>query len=202
MRKYVNLMSEAAQFRTAARIYLRRWALALAVFVTALIPVATWRWQEARAVRQQHEALEASYKPIRTLTALNTQLRTAAVALVHDERLPLELAQKRPVASLLGIIAAAAAASNGELFIEHLHVAQAPPGAEAAQPPQDRVIIETAATLTYDVANFVEALKVAPIASVKVVADEIVTENGVDRKSYHLECLLSATAPGKAPDAR
>jgi hypothetical protein len=201
MRKYANLMSEGAQFRAAARIQLRRWALALVAVIVVLIPLAVVRWQEVRRVRQQHEALEAGYDPIRRLTAMNNELRTAAATLVRDERLPLELSRNRPSGTLLAIVSDAAAASNGELYVEHLKLAQAPPSGAATTPGQDRLIIDVATTLTFDVANFVEALKVAPIVDVKVAADELVEENGVDRKNYSLECLLTAPHGGKAAHA-
>lgn len=198
MRKYVNLMSESAQFRTAARVQLRRWVMALAATFVVLTPLAVGRWQEARRVRQEHEALEASYDPIRRLTSMNNELRNTAATLVRDDRLPLELSRKRPVGTLMGIVSAAAAASSGELYVEHLKLAQSPPSQPGAPPAQDRLIIDVASTLTFDIANFVEALKVAPIAEVKVASDELVEENGIDRKNYSLECLLSEPASGKA----
>ena len=198
MRNHVNLMSEGARFRTAARVRLRRWGLALAVSVTVLTPIASWRWQDARRIRQEHEALEASYEPIRRLNTANTELRTTAATLVRDERLPLALSRKRPVASLLGVISSAAATSNGELYVEHLNIAQSPPGPEGAPAAQDRLIVEVATTLTYDISDFTQALRIAPITEVKVASDDLVSENGVDRKNYTLECLLGASASGKA----
>jgi hypothetical protein len=201
MRKYVNLMSDGAQFRAAAHIQLRRWGLALVAAIIVLIPLGVARWQEARRVQQQHEALEASYDPIRRLTAMNNELRTAAATLVRDERLPLELSRKRPSGTLLAIVSEAAAASNGELYVEHLKFAQALPASAATAAGQDCLIIDVATTLTFDVANFVEALKVAPIVDVKVAADELVEENGVDRKNYSLECLLASPHGGKAAHA-
>ena len=78
MRNYVNLMSDAAQFRTAARV---RFA------------AGRWRWprpssssrrspsgvgKRPAACGQEHEALEASYDPIRRLTTMNNELRNTA----------------------------------------------------------------------------------------------------------------------------
>lgn len=200
MRRYVNLMSEGARFRVAARVQLRRWALALVGAVAVLAPVAAWRWQEARRVRQEHEALEASYEPIRRLNTTNMALRTDAAALIRDDRLPLELSRKRPVATLLGIVGAAVATSKGELFVEHMRLVQSPLG--AASPSKGRLIIEVASTLTFDVANFVDALKVAPIVEVKVASDQLVSQDGVDRKNYTLECLFYTSAGGRSSDGK
>jgi hypothetical protein len=194
MKKYVNLMTEGARFRTAARLSIRRWGLALGAGATLMTPIAGWHWQEWQSIRHEHEALEASYEPIRRLNSMNMQLRTTAAKLVQDERLELELASQRPVTTVLGIVGAAAKQSDGALYIEHIQLDLAPPGAEGARGP-DRLTIEAACTLKYDVANFVAALKTAPIAEVKIITDELATKNGVDHKKYAVECVLKAPTP-------
>jgi hypothetical protein len=199
MRRYVNLMSDAARFRTTARLVVRRWALALVATATLLTPLAGIHWQESRQVRQLHEAREASYEPIRRLNMMNMDLRTKAAALVRDERLPLELSRKRPVATVLGVVSAAAASSEGALFIEHLQVVQSPPAGPNVAPAPDRLVIEAACTLKYDVTNFVDALKVPPISDARITSDEVVTENGVDRKNFTVECVLNAAASPETP---
>jgi hypothetical protein len=193
VKRYINLMSSGARFRTAARVRLRRWALALAVMVTVLAPLSIIRWDESRKTRNEHEAMEAGYEPIRRLIQLNRDLRTQAAALVGNERLALELSRRHPATTLLGLVGAAAAESRGELFIEHLTLTQLPPGVGAAPTPtgaREQMVIEAAATLTYDIAGFVESLQKAPIASVKVVSDVVVSQDGMDRKNYTIECTL------------
>jgi hypothetical protein len=186
-------MSEAARFRAAAGVRARRWALALGVAVTVMAPLSIIRWEESRTVRNEHEAMEASYEPIRRLIQLNRDLRTQAVALVTDEKLALALSRRRPVTTLLGVASAAAAETRGQLYIEHLSLTQLPPGdatSVASNDGSNRLVIEAAATLSYDIARFVEALQKAPIASVKVTSDVVVSQNGIDRKNYTIECTL------------
>ena len=201
MKRYANLMSDGARFRTAARISLRRWSLALVTGATLLTPIAGWHWQEWRRICHEHEALEASYEPIRRLNTLNQQLRTTAANLVRDERLPLELSSNRPVATVLGIVGNAARQSGGALYIEHIQLDLAPPGSEVAPAP-DRLVIEAACTLKYDVANFVSALKTAPVAEVKIVTDELATKNGVDHKNYSVECVLKPVTQAETTHAQ
>jgi hypothetical protein len=188
MKRYVNLMSPAAQFRSLAGRRLRRWGTALAILALVLAPAAITSRAEGGRVRREHEALEALYEPVRRLNALNRQLRIEATNLVRDEQLVLELSRERPTVALLGVVSTAAAGSDGQLFIEQLSVIQRPPGAAAEGAGQQRLVIDAAAPLAYDVATFVEALHQAPVTAVKVVADEVVSKNGLDRKNYTLEC--------------
>lgn len=187
MKRHVNLMSEGAKFRAAVRKQSRRWAVALALLVIVLVPLDGMRWREQTRVRHEHEALEASYEPVRRLSLVNRQLRTEAINLVRDERLSLELAQQRPLLTLLARISAAASAGNGQIYVEQITVEQAVPG-NAEKPVPNQVVVEAAATLTYDVSQFVESLKQPPITAVKVTSDVVTSENGVDRKNYTLEC--------------
>jgi hypothetical protein len=186
-------MSDAARFRVAARVRARRWALALAAAFTVMAPLSIFRREELRTLRNEHEAMEASYEPVRRLVQLNRELRSQATSLVTDEKLALSLSRRRPVTTLLGVASAAAAETRGQLFIEHLSLTQQPAGDDASSTPNagsNRLVIEAAATLTYDIARFVEALQRAPIASVKVTSDVVVSQNGIDRKNYTIECIL------------
>lgn len=190
MKRHVNFMSETAQFRAATRRHSRQWAYALIAGALLLIPVGAVRWVEQTRVRHQHEAMEASYEPVRRLNAINGQLRNAAENLVRDERLVLELSRDRPMAALLGRVTRATEDSNGQLFVQRLTVSQSAPGLKMGNAGHGRVVIEAAATLTYDVSQFVESLKAPPLADVKVTSDLVIAENGVDRKNYVLECAF------------
>jgi hypothetical protein len=50
--------------------------------------------------------------------------------------------------------------------------------------------IEAAATATYDIVRFTEALQKAPIKTVKVVSDVVTSPGGGDRKNYKVECTF------------
>jgi hypothetical protein len=201
MKRHLNLMTEGARFRVAARVSTRRWALALAAAVTMLAPLTIWHWQECRRIRQEHEAVEATYEPFRRLALMNAKLRTTATSLVRDERLVLELSRNRPAATLLGIVSAAASGTEGALFVEHLDLTQTPPGAGAAA-GQDRLMIEAVCTPQFDISSFTDALKRAPFVEVKITSEDLIEENGVDAKQYTIECLLTGPAAPKAANAK
>ncbi|MCC6492039.1 MAG: hypothetical protein IT424_03355 [Pirellulales bacterium] len=186
MNRYVQLMSESAQFRAAARKHLRRWGAAAALLVAATAPLGAWQWRHQSQMRQQCEALEASYEPVRRLNGVNRNLRTQAITLVRDERLILELARQRPVTSLLACVAAATSASQGQAFVERLNFEQPVPGSAEKSAP--RLTVEVAATLSYDISEFVESLRREPIDAVKVTSDVVTTRDGIDRKTYTLLC--------------
>jgi hypothetical protein len=198
MKRHANLMSEAARFRVAARILLRRWAIALAATVALLAPITVWRWQECRRTRLEHEALEASYAPIRRLDEMNMELRNAATALVRDERLTLELSRRRPPTTLLGIVSAAAAATNGSVYIQSLNLSQSPPGASVPSGGQDMLTVEAACPPQFDIATVVDALKQPPFTEVKITSDDLSSADGVDRKTYTIECRLAPPAKENA----
>jgi hypothetical protein len=194
MKRHVNLMSDAARFRVAARVALHRWALALAVLATLLAPISIWHWQECRRIRHEHEASEASYAPIRRLNDMNAELRTTAASLVRDQRLTLQLSRRRPAWTLLGIVTAATAATGGSVYVEHIDLAQTPPGGAASTPSQNVLTIEAVCPPQFDIATFVDALDKPPFTEVKITSDDLSTRDGVDRKTYTIECRLSASA--------
>jgi hypothetical protein len=188
MRNYVNLMSDSARLRAAMGLRIRCWATAWAVIVIAVMPFAGMRWLQRRGIEQQRAALEARYEPFGRLSVENRRYRTEALKLVKQERIPLELSRKRSVAALLGLASKAAAATDGELYIQQLTFTQDP--LAAAEKPKGKLIIEASGTLAYDVAGFIEALNQAPFASVRVLSTEVETQDDVEQKNYSVECVF------------
>jgi hypothetical protein len=194
--KHVNLMTDAARFRTEARVYLRWWSAGIVALAAALAPIAIWRRQEAHSARAACEAMEAGYDPICRLVKLNRDLRLEAAALVKNRRLELELSRSRPMSALLKVVSAAAAESDGQLFVESLAINEHAPGDVAPPPPagaavgEEKLVIDAVALASYDIAGFVEALKKQPVKSVKVLSDAVFSPQGGDRKSYKVECIF------------
>jgi hypothetical protein len=139
--------------------------------------------------------MEAGYDPICRLVKLNRDLCTEAAALVKNRRLELELSRSRPTSALLKVVSAAAAKSDGQLFVEHFAINEHAPG-DLAPPPagapagEEKMVIDAVALATYDIAGFVEALKKQPVKSVKVLSDAVSSPQGGDRKSYKVECIF------------
>lgn len=188
MRNHVNLMTERATLMVSLRHCMRYWATAVAALVAVLTPIAAGRWLESRQTWREFQAIEASYEPIRRLSEHNRELCTDARNLVSNERVELQLARYRPVTSLLARVSAAAAASDGQLYVEELSFTQQLPGVAADGVQPGRVTIHAVCSLTYDIATFMHALRHPPIADVQARGDAVTNADGIDRKSYVIEC--------------
>jgi hypothetical protein len=184
---HVNLMSEKAQFHSAARRLAVRWALVLATVVTVLVPIGAFEWQRRRGAVIEQEALEAQYEPIRQLTVKIRQLRTEAEALVRNERILLELARDRSPSTLLALVGQATAAAHGELFVKRLTLTQIPVRDKDKSADAERLTVEASGSVAYDVQRFVKNLEQQPLTEVKVLTTERVTESGAARKSHGIE---------------
>jgi hypothetical protein len=193
--KRVNLMTDASRFRSEARVYLRWWSWGLAALLAVLAPISIWRWQATRTARAASEAMEASYEPIRRLVKLNRDLRNDAGMLLKNQQLELELSRHRPVSALLKVVSAAAAESHGQLFIEHLAITKHAPNGNTTtlakdSGSQEKLVIDAAATASYDMAPFVEALKKEPIKTVKVVSNAAPLPQDKEKKMFKVECTF------------
>jgi hypothetical protein len=187
MATHVNLMSERAQFSAAARRVALGWALALAATVLGLLPLGAYAWQHRRSTVVEQETLEAQYEPIRQLSNDIRRLRAEAEALVFAERTTLELARDRPTATLLALVSAATADSQGELFLKRLTITQTPVRSVDGSNDDERVALEASSSVSYDVQRFVKALQRQPLVEVKVLSTETAATDSGSRKIYGVE---------------
>jgi hypothetical protein len=188
MKNGVNLMSEAARLRAALRLRVKHWAGVWALLVTVAAPFLLVRWMERQGTEQERAAREASYEPFSRLTAESRQLKSDAQAFVKTEDIPLKLSRKRSVAALLNLTSKAAATSNGELFVQQVTFVQEP--LASSDSSKGKLVIKAVGTLTYDVAAFVEAMTQPPFSTVRVLSTEVESQEGVEQKSYMLECIF------------
>jgi hypothetical protein len=184
---HVNLMSEKAQFHTAARRLAVRWALTLAAVLLMLLPVGAYEWQRRRTTIVEQEALEEQYEPIRKLTAQIRQLRADAESLVRNERTALELARDRSPSTLLFLVGKATASTAGELYVKRLTLTQTPVRDKEASADAERLAVEASSSVAFDVQRFVKSLQQAPLTEVKVLSTQSTSENGKARKSHGIE---------------
>ena len=189
MKRYADLMSADARSRAAARANIRRWSAALALAAVAVIPTTMMRWRQTRDVRRSHEALEARFEPVRRMSEESRLFRNEAAELVNRDRVPLELSRRPSLAPLLTIVSEATAITGGEIFVEKLTVLEPVVGDSEAIASERKLVIEAAGSLAYDLAPFVTAMQKSPIKTVKVLANQVAPEDGVERKQYTLECL-------------
>lgn len=189
MNSSVNLMTQGAQLRSAAERVARIWALIIGVMVLALAPLGGWTWQKRCKALRRHEALQASYEPIRQLAGENRTLAVEATTLVERERLPLTLARRRPVVALLGVVSDAIAECGGAVYMEHMALTRvAPPAAGAAA--AGRLLVDASATLAFDISRLTKLLARPPITAVKILSSETANDDGTPIKTYSVECLF------------
>lgn len=191
MANYINLMSERAQFRAAAKRAAVRWAAVVALLGATLTPMGVYAWHERQVAIAEQESLEIQYKPIHQLSLDIRRLRKEASSLVRIERTALELARVHPPSTLLGVVSAAAEESDGELYIKRVTITQTPVRdsqlAEATD-QRGRLALEASSSVAYDVQRFVKLLTQHPLSEVKLLSTESAAESTGTRKRYGIEC--------------
>jgi hypothetical protein len=188
MAAFVNLMTERAQLRTAAARVSRCWAIIIGAMILLAVPGVLWVWHERQTIGREHAALEASYEPVRRLASANRALAASAADLVAHEKLPLELARKRPVVSLVAHVSDAVAATDGAVYLERIELNQRSPGAVQVDAKPDKLTLEASTLPHFEASRLIAALNQPPLTGVKIVSSETVDEAGVSRKKYVIEC--------------
>jgi hypothetical protein len=184
----VNLMTERALLRTAAARVSQCWAMIIGAMILLAVPGVLWTWRQRQAILREHDALEASYEPVRRLAAANRVLAASASDFVAREKLPLELARKRSVVALIAHVSASVAASEGAVFLERLELNQRGAGATEVGMSSDKLTLEASTSPAYETSQLIAALNRPPLSSVKIVSTETIEEGGASRKKYVIEC--------------
>lgn len=183
----VNLMTPRARHAAATDRILRGWSWAAVATFVLLSILATWTWRQRRELVLTHDALEASYEPMRRLAADNRTLRAAASDLVSRDAIELGLSNHRPVVALLASISRAIAASEGAVYAESMLLAHdAATAAEA--PATGKLTLNVVSMLGYDVSRLVKQLDAPPFTMVKVTSSETVANGDTPRKKHVLHC--------------
>lgn len=183
----VNLMTSRARNGAAADRILRGWSWAVGATFLLLTSLAMWTWFERRELVLTHDALEASYEPIRRLARSNRGLRAQAGELVSHEAIVLGLSNDRPIAALLARVNESIAAAEGAVYIESLTLSQAARTAAEA-PRSGTVTLNVVSMLGFDVSRLVKQLDAAPFTMVKATSSETVAAGGVPRKKHVIQC--------------
>jgi hypothetical protein len=183
----VNLMTSRARNGAAADRILRGWSWAVGATFLLLTTLAMWTWFEHRELVLEHDALEASYEPIRRLASDNRGLRAKAGNLVSREAIVLGLSNDRPIAALLAKVNESIVAAEGAVYIESLILTQAA-GTAAEAPRAGTVTLNVTSLLGFDVSRLVKQLDAAPFSMVKVISSETVATGDLPRKKHVLQC--------------
>lgn len=188
MAAYVNLMTERAQLRTSGARVSRCWAMIIGAMILFAVPGVLWTWHERQTIVREHDALEASYEPVRRLAAANRVLAASAAEFVAREKLPLELARKRPAIALVAHVSAAIAATDGAVYLDRIELNQRGPATADGDKTADKLTLEASTLPNFEASRLIAALNQPPLAGVKIVSSETIEEAGVSRKKYVIEC--------------
>jgi hypothetical protein len=183
----VNLMTQRAQYRSAADRIIHGWALINAVLLLAMLPLAAWTWIERRDMVRAHDALEAGYEPIRRLAGANRRLGAEAASLIDREEIALELSRSRPAAALIAAVADAVAEAQGAVFVEHFTLSHDAPLSDPAS-RVGRLTLEVSGMLGYDASRLAKQLDRPPFTSAKIISSETVNDGPVPHKAHVIQC--------------
>jgi hypothetical protein len=184
----VNLMTERARFVAAGARIGNAWAAVLLVLLSLMIPISAWTWHRRATVMRQREALDASYEPIRQMSAANRAISAQAAELVALEQATLTLSRRRPFTAVLSTVSAALAATEDSAYLEGLRYDRGSPAPDGVPAPWF-VTLDVSCTPSFDMTQLVEALERPPFAAVKILSSSP-GEDGADRKRYVLQCEL------------
>ncbi len=188
MPAYVNLMTERARLRTAAARVSRCWATIIGAMMFLAVPGVLWMWHERRQLIREHDALEASYEPVRRLAAANRVLAANAAEFIKREKLPLELSRKRPAIALVAHVSDAIAATDGAVYLDQIELNQRGATTTGSDKTVDKLTLKASTLPHFEASRLVAALNRPPLAGVKIISSETVEEAGVSRKKYVIEC--------------
>ena len=189
MKRHLNLMSDRSRFRESMRRRMRQWSWVLAFTALVLLPLGSFQWWNCRQERQQREIVEQLYEPIRALKKKNVQLQKQIEALRLQERIPLVLSNEKPVSVLLGLVGKAVAESNGQVYVQHLHLQQDPIAAAISNQPSATVELKGLGLHGAAVARFVDSLRTTlPFSSVELASTQAVELHQQTRQTVTIRC--------------
>jgi hypothetical protein len=184
----VNLMTERAKFLAASSRIGNAWAAVVLGLLAVLVPLSGWTWHRRAAIVRQREALDASYEPIRQMSAANRAVSAQAAEFVAREQTPLTLARRRPFTAILSAVSEAIAATEGAANLDGLRYDQGPPAPDGVAGPW-LVTLDVSCVISFDMTEFVSALERSPFTDVKILSSTPGSA-GADRKLYVLQCEL------------
>lgn len=120
MKTSLNLMTDDDRRRQMLADARRLWIRVLGGTVLALTAVGLFEWWQGSATTRKLAQLEERYEPVQTMKDECVQMRRDITAMQQAQQLTLKLVDTRPTVTLLGVVAGAAAETNGGVYVEKL----------------------------------------------------------------------------------
>lgn len=182
----MNLMTDAARRHTVLRQARRFWSRVLGGTLLALCLLGLFEWWQGSASTQRLNALESQYAPLQALKQECTAMQREISALQDVQQLTWRLIDVQPAATLLAVVAAAAAETQGDVFLEKLELEQS---GTAQHPRRRRATLEGAGKSNAAIAEFATALRDSGLFE-EVTLNSSNSEAGRARstRTFRLEC--------------
>ena len=189
MKTHLNLLSHSFCRRQVAITRLRQWCVVWLVAAAVGGGVIWMCWQSNGDQARQIEALERKYQPVAKQMREITILKEKLAELQVREKLTLELAQERPMLTLLGHVSQAASECGGKVSVQSFRLDQRRQGGASELRDQNVLTLSGVGTDNLTVARFVVSLRDAGIfEQVQLKSTGVVSIGEKTGRAYVLEC--------------
>jgi hypothetical protein len=186
MKTSLNLMTDEDRRQQFVHGSKRLWIRILSTSLALMVLVAAAQWWQGRATGSQLRLLQERYTPLQTLKDECIRMRTEINAMRDTQQLTLRLVDTRPTVTLLGAISAAAATTNGEVYVEQLDLQHA----ESTTAQRTALVIGKGKDHT-SIARFTAALRESDLfADVTLSSSDTSDALEEQARSFRIECQL------------
>jgi hypothetical protein len=189
MKQSLNLMSERSRKREQVRFCLRFWSRACAAVLLIIALVGFSHWRTLRQQQQQQASAEAEYEPIRQLKLESERLSKQIASFESAERIPLALANHRPLLSLIGMATQTVAEHDGAIYLRQLEIAREPISLESNHQPRLQFNLNGHANEGSAVTQLADTLrKVGPFAEVELTSNRHTQAGAQAEQYFSIQC--------------
>ena len=189
MKQSLNLMSKRARKRELMHRCMRLWARVLIGVVAGLAMCGIAEWRACEVERARYAAIDAEYEPIRQLKIENGRLQKKINALHETERIPLELAQSKPLLGLIGMASATVAQHNGKVYLKRIEIEREPVALQAKLNPLLQFAMEGVAVDSSAVTRLADTFRdEGPFEAVELNNMRSTLIGKQEQQTFHIQC--------------
>jgi len=186
MKTSVNLMTDQARRDQLLRDARHFWGRVLLLTGGVLVLVGSVEWWQGRTTSARLRALEARYEPVQALQNDCARMEKQIQSMRSAQQLTLRLVDTRPTVTLLGALSAAAAATDGQVYVRQLELAQPRGDGEQRIAAVSGIGIDNAA-----IATFTDALRTSRLfTDVMLSSSDRNQVEEANARSFRIECKL------------
>jgi hypothetical protein len=190
---HLNMLPIQYRRRQVLNLRLRQWSLVWGAALAMALALGWFQCSDCRRMSSDLELLEAKYNRVKDVQTRFETAQAELQELEQRESLVLELSQRRPMLSLLGILSRAARQCGGNVSVTHINwnADRHDAPADAQDELQPLLTLQGVGLSNLYVAQFVSALKDNEIlCDVTLKSTEKQVINGKVAHGYHMECTV------------